>query len=285
MAGGPVGGVGGASLRKEEGVSVRRDDYLGHECVQPFIEWLRRRVGDDETFVHGYRMLKPDCDWRCSSLWEAYTNYCWRGQGFEDNRRMLDCLAEDIRRAVDCDDRDGFVDAAYRILRWGGVAAGSRKLYELGQDALPIFREAACLLDPAQADTSQLGRVRYMNSGWTKVYAMMLEGFPIYDGRVGAAMGYLVKRYCTEKQLCEVPELLQFRWLAGRGNHNRNPSMDSLQFPRLSHVNPRAWAECNVRAAWVLGEVAGEGSFGELPANRRLRALEAALFMIGYELP
>ena len=35
-----------------------------------------------------------------------------------------------------------------------------------------------------------------MNSGWTKVYALMLDDFPIYDGRVGAAMGYLVRRYC-----------------------------------------------------------------------------------------
>ena len=282
MAGGPVSGAGGEPPKRE--ASVRRDDYLDHECVRPFVEWLRRRVGDEEAFEHSYRMLKPACDWRCSSLWEAHTNYCWRGKSFEDNQRILDCLAEDVRRAVCCDDRDGFVEAACRILQWGGVAAGNKgKLYKLGRDALPTFRETARLLDPSHADTSQLDRVRYMNSGWTKVYALMLEGFPIYDGRVGAAMGYLVQRYC-EMQICRVPELLQFRWLPGKGKHNRNPSVDSRQFPRLSHADPRRWAECNIWAAWILGDVACEGRFGKLPANH-LRALEGALFMIGYELP
>ena len=284
MAGGSVSGAGGEPPQME--ASVRRDDYLDHECVRPFVEWLRRRVGDEEAFKHSYRMVRPACDWYCNSLWEAHEKYCWQGKDFEDNQRRLDCLAEDIRRAVCRDDRDGFLEAACRILRWGGVTAGNKgKLYELGPEALPTFHEAARLLDPSDADMSQLGDVRYMNSGWTKVYALMLDDFPIYDGRVGAAMGYLVRRYCTDEELREVPALLRFRWLAGKGNHNRNPSVGSLQFPRLSHTDPRRWAECNVWAAWVLGEVACEGRFGKLCANRRLRALEAALFMIGYELP
>ena len=45
------------------------------------------------------------------------------------------------------------------------------------------------------------------------------------------------------------------------------------------------WAECNIRAAWILGVVCREGRFGGLVQDRQLRALEAALFMIGYELP
>ena len=98
-------------------------------------------------------------------------------------------------------------------------------------------------------------------------------------------MGYLVRRYCTEKRPCEVPELLRFRWLAGRGQHNRNPSSGPLKFPKLRHAAPRGWAECNVRAAWILGKVCSEGRFGNPPEACRLRALEAALFMIGYELP
>ena len=113
----------------------------------------------------------------------------------------------------------------------------------------------------------------------------MLDGFPIYDGRVGAAMGYLVQQYCTRAGLCQVPAVLCFRWAAARGGHNRNPSMGSLRFPGLTAANPRTWAECNIRAAWVLGEVCREGRFGGLVQHRQLRALEAALFMIGYKLP
>lgn len=117
----------------------------------------------------------------------------------------------------------------------------------------------------------------------------MLDDFPMYDGRVGAAMGHLVRLYCSDKGLRRVPELLRFRWLAGRSGqnsgHNRDPSAGWLRFPRLSHQAPGSWAECNVRAAWILGIVACEGDFGKLPTERRIRALEQALFMIGYELP
>ena len=63
----------------------------------------------------------------------------------------------------------------------GGVTRGnSEKLVELGADALPTFKAAADLLRPDTADTSNLDGVGFMNAGWTKVYALMLDGFPIY---------------------------------------------------------------------------------------------------------
>ena len=116
-----------------------------------------------------------------------------------------------------------------------------RRLRDLGRTALSTFREASLLLDLSHADTSRLDGVRYMNAGWTKVYALMLDGFPIYDGRVGAAMGYLVQRYCVSVRLCQVPTRLRFRWGVARGRHNRNPSTRSLWFPGLTATNPRTW--------------------------------------------
>ena len=265
---------------------VTRNEYLRHLSVERFIEWLRPYIRGDRAFEHSFRMFKPNRDWRCSSLWDAHRRYEWNGMDFDVNQAELDCLAACIRRAVKENDRFGFIRAADSILRWGGVTPhNAAKLRALGEEALPTFREASRLLDPSPADTSQLDDVRYMNSGWTKVYSLMLDGFPIYDGRVGAAMGYLVQKHCTDAVLDSVPDMLQFRWGPAKGDHNRNPSQGSLRFTMLTATSPRKWAECNVRAAWVLSEVCGEGRFGDLPLGRRLRALEAALFMIGYELP
>jgi hypothetical protein len=41
----------------------------------------------------------------------------------------------------------------------------------------------------------------------------------------------------------------------------------------------------NLMAAWLLREMSDIGRFGELTRERRMRALESALFMVGYELP
>ena len=263
---------------------MNRGDYLRDPSVAEFVEWLRPRVRGDSLFLHEFTMLKPYREWSCRSIWQAYENYWWHGN-FEANQKELECLARKIRRACDCDDQGGFADTACGILRWGGVAASNvATLRGLGHAALSTFRETSRLLDPARADTSRLDGVLYMNAGWTKVYALMVDDLPIYDGRVGAAMGYLVQRYCTKAGLDHVPPLLRFRWGAARGRHNRNPSKGLLCFSRLT-ANPPTWAKCNIEAAWILGEVCHEGRFGDLVPHRRLRALEVALFMIGYELP
>ena len=219
---------------------MNRSEYLRDSSVEAFIDWLRPHVRGDCLFQHTFTMLKPHLDWSCNSIWEAYENYWWpipgRNTGsFEANQGELDRLAADVRRARDGDDQDGFVDAACGILRWGGVMRSNKAtLRDLGRTALSTFREASLLLDLSHADTSRLDGVRYMNAGWTKVYALMLDGFPIYDGRVGAAMGYLVQRYCVSACLCQVPTRLRFRWGAARGRHNRNPSTRSLWFPGLT---------------------------------------------------
>ena len=288
MAGGRVADTRGAERRDQGGRPSNRGEYLGRDSVIAFIEWLRPRVAGTEPFKHSYQMLKPVCLWHCGSLREAQERYCWGGEDFAATQEKLDGWRCEIRAANETEDNGHFVAAALTVLKWGGVTPrNSTRLCELGQDALTTFRAAACRLEPSRADTSQLGEVQYMNSGWTKVYSLMLDDFPIYDGRVGAAMGYLVRRYCEDKGLSEVPKSLRFRWLAGKSNHNRNPSSGSLTFSPLSytHQGRKTWAACNVWTAWILGEVCGEGRFGNLPEAYRLRALEAALFMIGYELP
>ena len=162
---------------------MNRSEYLRDSSVEAFIDWLRPHVRGDCLFQHKFTMLKPHLDWSCNSIWEAHENYWWpipgRNTGsFEANQGELDRLAADVRRARDGDNQDGFIEAACGILRWGGVMRSNKAtLRDLGRTALSTFREASLLLDPSHADTSRLDGVRYMNAGWTKVYALMLDGF------------------------------------------------------------------------------------------------------------
>ncbi len=270
---------------------MNREEYLNDSQVSDFIEWMRLRVSGEEAFSHSYRMRRSKKSWNCGSLWEAFEKYEFRGRDFETNERELGPQRIQIQCAVSNQDNSKFVCAAKGILKWGGVTRGNvSRLNKLGDNALCTFYESAEFLKPSSADTLQLGNIRYMNSGWTKVYSLMLDGFPIYDGRVGAAMGYLVKKYCEEKRLRFVPDLLHFRWGEGKSGvngPNRNPSSGSIQFKKLRHAPSgiRKWVECNVWAAWILGEMKDEGKFDCLKPHLRLRSLEAALFMVGYEIP
>ncbi|MEX2430813.1 MAG: hypothetical protein WD645_02705 [Dehalococcoidia bacterium] len=166
-------------------------------------------------------------------------------------------------------------------MEWGSVR-GVRRLEALGSTALPIIQMAAEQLEPASADTERLDAVRHMNSGFSKIYSLLLKGFPIYDSRVASALGSLVQAYCKEAGLQTVPVALAFGLPPSQGRANRDPSDGLLRFRPLWYGAPRQYAISNLMAAWLLGVLAHHGPFGELPAERGLLALESALFMIGY---
>ena len=127
---------------------MNRNEYLRDSSVEAFIDWLRPHVLGDCPFQHAFTMRRPRRAWSCNSIWEAYENYWWRGS-FKANQEELDRLAADVRCALDGNDQDGFVEAAYAILQWGGVTASNGEtLSDLGETALSTFHEASRLLDP-----------------------------------------------------------------------------------------------------------------------------------------
>lgn len=108
----------------------------------------------------------------------------------------------------------------------------------------------------------------------------------------GAALGFLVRHYCEERQLEEVPRELLFSWGRGREfpfrskvNSRRNPSHGGYQFPEFTG-NPKRHLESNMMANWLLSELCQqtETRFRALEYRKRLWAFQSALFMIGYQV-
>ncbi|QYY33777.1 hypothetical protein K2O51_33570 (plasmid) [Cupriavidus pinatubonensis] len=128
------------------------------------------------------------------------------------------------------------------------------------------------------------GRAR-MNAGFTKVYSLLLRGIIIYDGRVGAALCWLVRRFLVSiGHPGHVPDELAFLWSAGRGRQNRNPNGNGFTFDKLS-VDGRAWAQANVRASWILEKARITSGATWCSGADELRKVECSLFMLGYRLP
>jgi hypothetical protein len=130
-----------------------------------------------------------------------------------------------------------------------------------------------------------------MNSGFTKIYSLCIDDFIIY-GRVGAALGFLVRKFCEDCTLEKVPNELAFAWGKGKEStyksssmNKRNPSKENYVFPELMN-NPKRHTENNIRANWLLREIADitDSKFNKLEKALQMRAIEASLFMIGYEV-
>ena len=198
------------------------------------------------------------------SLWNAYKCYEWRERNFDENQAVLDRLQRELRQAVQKADEQAFVAAAKGVEKWGW---GRDRLSGWPNRSLHQFVEASRLLGPATADTNNLKGVTH-TARWSKLYSLMLDGFVIYDSRVSAVMVSLVERHCKQMNLRVTPKLLSYVRTPARGG------------PNLPNQSDRQRSESNLWTSWVLGEVCHEGEFGRLSARVRVRAIEAALFMV-----
>ena len=271
---------------------MNRDQYLSDRSVRDFIEWIKPRLCNPGCFSHSYKMPGNRVV-TFNSIYDAFTQYEWGNADFNQTSKTLDCFAARLKAAANANDPHAFRSACEDILSWGGVRRGNQSLIRaLGPKVVTVFKQAAKQLNPQRADCTHLGNLRVtvaqgemrylMSSGFTKIYSLMISGFPMYDGRVGAALGLLSRMFCQAKGLGSVPANLAFPWGQGR-SRIRDASRGTLRYVRFNG-RPLLQAEWNLKAAWLVGELCQHGCFGKLPENQRLRALEAALFMIGYDV-
>lgn len=274
---------------------MKRDEYLNKQDVRDFIEWAAKMVIGEWGLAQSWNSNDPrrrnPRQFDCQSLFEAYEKYCWDRDSFEDMAVRFDKFRRELKDATNAnpatsDDEDSFLRTAISIAEWGG--SYRRGYLEcLGNDALFIFKFNANRLDPKSADTDKVSCVTYMNSGSSKIYSAMIDDFPIYDSRVGCGLTSLIKQFCKERRYNRVPPLLSLGVPLGRGDagESRNPSDGFYEFPNIQGAQYTRHADSNLKAAWILGKLAEmeEGDFSKVCRNRRVRALEAALFMIGYK--
>ncbi len=272
---------------------MQKSHYLNDSEVAGFIDWMAPVVAGDRQFTHAWTSKKWG-DWSCSSLFDAYHGYEWRysaifpgddamtrGVSFADTKSALDRLGGLLRASADDGDATLFLSAAEAVVGWGGVRQNVAKMRHAGTNLMPSVLNAASQLDPSTADLERLDAVEHMNSGFSKLFSLLLTDFPIYDSRVACSLASFVYRYCEEADRLEIPSTLAFGIPPSRGPL-RNPSSETLRFPRLWHGNPRAYARSNLMAAWLIRELAEHGPFGDLAASERLLALQSAFFMTGY---
>ena len=270
---------------------MKREAYLADPDVRAFLEWAEPLTAGVRPLVQQWHSPRWGA-WSCETLFGAYQAYHWpfvcilpgdstvrRGSSYRDTAALLDTLSEQLRRSVDESDPKRFLEAAISVVQWGQVRQNVRRLRELGDDALPRLTESARRLDPAEADLDSVAGIRPMNSGFSKIYSLLQDRLPIYDSRVACGLASLVRLFREETDRAEVPATLRFAIPPSQGRVNRDPSRDGLLFPRIRTAT--RYARANLMAAWVLDNLSENSPFFEL-GDDRLRALQSAMFMIGY---
>jgi hypothetical protein len=282
---------------------MNRVEFLNEE--KGFVEWLVGKLPALEITlkIANSRFVPGGVEATCRGMEEVLTNYRWQALDGDEvvscdwpsTRDYLSKLAGHLRDSVDNGNEDSAENACLKVLRWGGVLRDKRgaKPFILGQTiAGTLVRYLKATRDLLRLDAEQsledvtADRVIKFDSGMTKIHALLDEsGLPIYDSRVGAAISMLEALYRME--LGDVRSSPHFASGRARGAQVRNPG--KLGFdnaPIVFGLRPNIWAQNQLKLGWVISAVIdGSNLFrneGGVPA--RCHALEASLFMMGYDL-
>ena len=266
---------------------MERDEYLQDEHVSGFTEWAGQLVTGELGLTHRWR--SKGTDFACTSLYDAWEQYRW-----PDNSHALDYRVtarrlrefrlnfEDIGIIDSRVQQVQFVDNAEAIIRWGGIPR-PRKLNDwrsMPPDRLhALVEDVQARLDPGKADTDDLAGFRYMGSGFSKVYSVLIDGFPMYDSRVACALNCLVGIYCRREWVGRKPDSLKLRMPPRR--EPKTVRYHRCDRPRMNN-DSGAYARDNLKAAWLLGEMVKEPGEFEQVGFEPVDALQHALFMVGY---
>ena len=266
---------------------MKRGEYLQDEHVSGFTEWAGQLVTGELSLTH--RWKSRGTEFACTSLYDALEQYRW-----PDNSHALDYRVtarrlrefrlnfEDIGIINSREKQTKFVNVAEAIIRLGGISR-CKKLNDwrsMPPDRLQaLVEDARTRLNPRTADTDDLAGFRYMGSGFSKVYSVLIDGFPTYDSRVACALSGLVDIYCRREKVGRKPDLLRLRIPPRRGpkgaRHHR------CDRPKMNNGSAD-YARDNLKAAWLLGEMVREPGEFEQIGFEPVDALQHALFMVGY---
>lgn len=221
-----------------------------------------------------------------------------RWSGLRQNDAVLRSLSAGLRAALKARPRDekNLAQWIRAILVWGGVytkkgnaAWLSARLGKLG----PYMDRTLTRLASAhrKQDIDKLTDLR-SNAGTTKVHALALDDFIIYDSRVAAALSWLVVKWACATSRGNIP--LQLRFGCMRPNtkdRKKRRTPDERLFPYFAPLagnleSHRKHAWWNLRANWILSAALGKAhqACAKECEFQSLRDVEAALFVMGADL-
>jgi hypothetical protein len=281
---------------------MNKKKYLKEPDVKDFVEWFARAI-DDRTITHSY--MRPHAPLlSLNGLPDALKRYDWpfklalpgartvtTGSTYRENSEALGLLQQGLTAGLSDRKADVALSWSIAVMEWGGVRNGNVAWLTANAKGLTTsIKSAAQTLDRGDDSLAVLGpKIPRFNSGMSKIYSLVASDWIIYDSRVAAALSWFVAYWCIQTKQKSVPDLLRFPCMRPKEGatkwKSRNPSCGALHFPWMGS-RPAVFASWNMRASWIVGDAikrsANQSTYRK--SSSPARALEAALFMWGYDL-
>lgn len=290
---------------------MNKHEYLKLPKVDDFIQYLIEKLSERNNFFHTFKVrdnripslhiLNKKRELKITSLEDAFDKYWWDRGDFKSNKLILDEIQKVVLNAIsksdDGNSSEEYIKSIHKVLEWGAGGTGQR-LYTANiawakrhsDDLVKRMTSGIEVMSGENPDTSVFSRGDgpRMNAGFTKYYSLACKNVVIYDGRVGAALGLLVRDFCLKNRISSVPAELAFRWGAQNGKNplNRNPSINEYVFKSLPATGGAVWAECNIKANWILKAAKDcVSKTAWCGGEDGIRKIESSLFTLGYSIP
>lgn len=286
----------------------RREAFLSSTDVRSFIDWFAAAHSDlvvDLSVKHSY-FVPGGIQAKVVGLGSVLEHYRWRARGgatgsWSETLTRMRVIDRELALAIDTCDSDKARQVCIEILRWGGdrnALVGAlpflSELHKSGTLATYLHKaRAAFALNTAVADDRH-PQFHKMNAMLAKVTSRIsLDGLPIVDSRVAAASATLVELWRRHLGIAgPFPAELTFPATAPSRTVRHlfadapNPGVMSYAPSKTAQTAGR-WCSAQIRLGWLLSALLENAPSlfadqGDL--KTRMHALEATLFMIGYDV-
>jgi hypothetical protein len=288
---------------------IDRNAFYADQQVADFTQWLAQHA-DGLSINLNFKSTKFVPGGLCVQvigLPQALDSYIWKSEGTDagnwiQTAALLAQFRIALRAAMAANDDEAAFSASDKIIKWGGdrnPKVGAIPFLRKLAQSKGLVSYLANASDSFALDTATLeGKlsVLKMNSMLTKVHALAsIDGLPIYDSRVAAAIASLVEMWrCAHSRTAEtLPPALAFpATLANRTVRDFHEAAAAPGLIYYSQANEartaRSWSEAKIRLGWVMQKVLAlrpELFAGVAGTDvQRMHALEASLFMVGYDV-
>lgn len=251
--------------------TIEKKSFLNSTKTIEFIEFLNTKFNKKDGI----------------NLQEQLDEYHWpkgkNGLNFEDTYTKLKNLRSKFEKTFSENDEQKADKQAFEIcediLHWGGVGVAKKNLNSINKlrkekKFISTLQSARKIIKSDKIESDKI--LIPANSGFSKIYACLHNGFIIYDSRVAAMMCFLVKECFNEN-----PFPLTLGKAAYQAKGNRDPGEE---FPMLTG-NDKKYLVSNIKASWILEKFAEQYPKPNYDTEKLIFAYQTTLFVLGKELP